>query len=741
MQQVKDTNIIEVEDPLAALQKIAIYHRSQYPIPVFGITGSNGKTIVKEWMFQLLQEDKRIVRSPRSFNSQIGVPLSVWQMHEKDDIAIFEAGISKKNEMSKLASIIQPTIGVLTNIGDAHDEGFSHREEKLLEKCYLFQHCEVLIYPIILEESIASYIPLSVKRFSWGHNEKATLYVKEIHVDGGHTKITFVYQKQSFFCFLPFVNNMSVSNAVTCIACLLYIEYPISKIIERIQLLTSLEMRMEIKKGVYDCVFINDSYNNDWVGLTSALDYLQYQFKGDEQVLILSDMIHTGMDTEILYQKIACEIKQRKIMQLIAIGEEWKSYAYLFSFLSAYFYTDVDEFFRSQKLLSFQKKAILIKGERRFQFERISSWLEIKKHHTIAYIRLDIALHNLNQFKDKLLPQTKIMAMVKSDSYGSGSQEWVRFLQKEQIDYVGVAYADEGVALRREGIRVPIMVMNTATDSFHDVIEFGLEPEIYSIDFLRNIIHYLTHQGVNKFPIHIKLNTGMNRLGIDTHEVDHLIQELSNTNTVLVRSIFTHLVGGASKECNDFMQCQVQLFDMYSRQIKSALPYPCMTHIANSFIVSRCPDLQYDMVRLGIGLFGEGDTDLHLQPVMQLFTTITQIRWIKANETVSYERSGRVAKDTRVATICIGYGDGYPRQLSNRVGKVWIHNAFAPIIGNICMDMMMIDVTHIPEAKEGDTVELFGDYISLSDIASWANTIPYEILTRIQQRVKKIYVY
>ena len=746
-----------VPSSLKALQILASIHRAGFDYPVIGITGSNGKTIVKEWLYQLLNPDYNIVRSPRSYNSQIGVPLSVWQMTAEHTLAIFEAGISTSREMPALAGVIQPTIGILTSIGEAHNGGFVDIKQKILEKLQLFAICKYLIYcresiddHMDIEEIKSNLFQQNITLFSWSRETNATLKVLAEMKSENTTQVFFTYKNNNYSISIPFTDKASLDNAITCICTLFLLEIPFETIQERISQLQPLEMRLQLKKGINNCHVLNDSYSNDLSSLSIALDYLQQQAGNNPTTVIISDIPQSGMHEEVLYHVVANELEQRNIHRLIGIGKSITEHQAVFdeSVPERSFYLTTDDFLneytgKSLAERKFQNEYILLKGARIFSFERINNWLEQKVHQTVMEINLTAMVHNLKEYQQKLLPSTKLMAMVKAFSYGSGSVEVARLLQFYKVDYLAVAYADEGVELRLGGITLPIMVMNVDEAGFDALLEHNLEPEIYSFSIYHSFHEYLLKQGITKFPVHIKLNTGMNRLGFDPEEVELLGKQLAKHNTMLVKSVFSHLVGSESAEFDDFTQHQASLFETAVGTLQTYLNYSFIKHIANSSGIFRHPNFQYDMVRLGIGLYGvdsAGGNDINLIPVATLKSTIAQIRNVKEGETVSYNRRGVLKRDSIIATIRIGYADGYSRRLGNGIGSVYINGQLAPVVGTVCMDMLMIDITDIPKVKEGDSVELFGTNLPIQQVAKWSETIPYEVMTGISQRVKRVYV-
>jgi alanine racemase len=735
------------------LHDLAASHRQQFSIPVIGITGSNGKTIVKEWLYQLLQQDHNIVRSPRSYNSQIGVPLSVWQMNTQHTLGIFEAGISTVGEMEKLADVIQPTIGVLTNIADAHSEGFTNDREKALEKAKLFAHVNTLIFGREALQNHLSpdgedklFFPNIAAFFSWSRESDATLKIVSEEKNEKQTIISAKYREENISIAIPFTDRISIDNAITCWCVLLQMNYAENVIRERMLLLEPVEMRMQLKKAINNCYLLNDSYSNDLSSLDLAIDYLQQQAGNQNTTLVLSDILQSGQYEEALYRDIAAQLAVRGIHRLIGIGPAISKYQFVFAGLDSLqssFYYSTEDFLQQTSTQYFANEYILLKGARVFAFERISAWLEQKLHQTVMEINLSAMIHNLKEYQQQLKPTTKLMAMVKAFSYGSGSAEVARILQFHKVEYLAVAYADEGVELRKAGISLPIMVMNADEATFDALVTYDLEPEIYSFPIYHAFHHYLGRQAIQQFPVHIKFNTGMNRLGFEVADAKTLAQILKQNHTMAVKTVFSHLVASEDAEHDGFTQQQVQLFEEACTMLQNEIGYSFIKHIANTAAIFRRPEYQFDMVRLGIGLYGVDSADGHglsLQTVATLKSTIAQIRKIKAGDTVGYGRKGQVERDSLIATVRIGYADGYGRELGNGHGKMYVNGHLAPVIGNVCMDMTMIDITDMPGIKEGDIVEIFGKHLPVQQLAQWAGTIAYEVMTGISQRVKRVYM-
>lgn len=747
-----EANFIWVTEVLEALQKLASFHRNYFLIPVIGITGSNGKTIVKEWLYQLLQQDHHIVRSPRSYNSQIGVPLSVWQIHEQHTLGIFEAGISTVNEMQQLAAVIQPTMGVFTNLSGVHNEGFADNRQKALEKAILFANVQSLVFcretlqPFLLPDSAdRELFAGNTQFFSWSRKEDALLQILSEEKKQQQTFITARYQGHNISVLIPFTDQVSINNAITCWCVLLQMGYTEKWISEKMRQLLPVDMRMQLKKGINNCYLLNDSYSNDTASLTLAMDYLQQQAGTQRTTLILSDILQSGEDEKNLYSDIAAQLSARGINRLIGIGPSIIRHGSVFAgnSFSVDLYNSTDAFIQQAGTHQFKDEYILLKGARVFEFERISHWLEQKVHQTIMEINLSAMIHNLKAYQQFLKPATKLMAMVKAFSYGSGSAEVARVLQFHKVDYLAVAYADEGVDLRKAGISLPIMVMNTDEAGFDALINYNLEPEIYSFPMYHAFHTYLDQQAIQQFPVHIKFNTGMNRLGFEVSDATALANLLKKNTTMAVRSVFSHLVASETAEHDEFTKLQVQLFEEACTVMHTRLGYSFIRHIANSASIFRNPHHQFDMVRLGIGLYGVDSAEgksISLETVTTLKSTIAQLRRVKAGDTVGYNRRGKLTRDSVIATVRIGYADGYNRRLGNGIGQMFVNGILAPVIGNVCMDMTMIDVTDVADVKEGDLVEIFGKYLPVQQVAHWSETIAYEVLTGISQRVKRVYL-
>ena len=737
-ENLKDkANFLLVENSLAALQEFAAYYRNLYQFPIIGVTGSNGKTIVKEWLNFLLNPDYTIIRSPKSYNSQVGVPLSVISINEKHNLGIFEAGISTRNEMEKLEKIIRPTIGILTNIGTAHDEGFDNLGEKIKEKLKLFVHSEILIYN--KNKTVEAFLNSKIKTFSWSCKEETADVFIKIKPILDKTVLEIDYLDSKFDIKIPFQDDASIENAIHCLMVLLYLKYDFETIEHRMELLFPVEMRLKVKNGIHNSTLIDDSYSSDFQSLKIALDFLESQKQYKKKTVILSDIFQSGLTNEELYSKVSQLILSNKINKVICIGETISEYKN--KFINCTTFKNTEAFISEFDSLNFGDETILIKGARVFEFEKIVALLEEKTHETVLEINLNAISHNLNFYKSKLKPTTKMMVMVKAFGYGNGGFEIAKLLEHHNVDYLGVAFADEGIALKNSGIKMPIMVLNPETTSFSAIIQHQLEPEIYSLKGLNSFLQLAKQKKLNAFPIHIKLDTGMHRLGFEEENIADLISVLKDNKYVKVTSILSHMATSDALEHLDFALSQIDLFEKLSSKIISELQINPIRHILNTSGISNFSQAQYDMVRLGIGLYGvsnDANEQRFLENVGTLKSIISQIRTIEKGESVGYGRRFVAQKTSIIATIPIGYADGISRHWGNGLGFVMINNQKAPIIGSICMDMLMVDITDL-KCQEGDEVVLFGTNPTVSFIAEKLETIPYEILTSISQRVKRVF--
>ncbi|MBC7921437.1 MAG: bifunctional UDP-N-acetylmuramoyl-tripeptide:D-alanyl-D-alanine ligase/alanine racemase [Ferruginibacter sp.] len=745
LDELTDGHVVVVANSIVALQQIAAHHRAQFRIPVVGITGSNGKTIVKEWLAQLLGVDNRIIKSPKSYNSQVGVPLSVWLMNNAHTLGIFEAGISLPGEMARLQAVIQPTAGIFTNLGSAHDEGFGSRQQKTAEKMRLFDGCETLVYcrdHAEIEAAVQQQLthrPASFRPFAWSRHQEADLRVTEVAKTQSHTQLMVQSGPQTHSLSVPFVDDASLENALHCIAFLTFLGVDPTEMQRRLQLLRPVAMRLELKEGTHGCYLIDDTYNNDLAGLTMALDFLNLQQQRPRKVLILSDVLESGLPETDLYPRLAELVRDKGVNALIGVGEELSRNRRFFP-PDSQFFDSTQHLLDAGPVTELRDSVVLVKGARKFSFERIIARLVQKTHGTVLEVNLDALSHNLNHYRSALGNDTKIMVMVKAFAYGSGSAEVAGLLQFHRVDYLAVAYADEGVALRERGIRLPIMVLNPAEESFPKLTAYGLEPEIYSFRILDQFLRYLTISRQTSL-VHLKFDTGMHRLGFEPADFPSLVRILKATDRVTIATVFTHLAAADEPRHRAFTLHQLSLFEQGAAELERALGYPLFRHALNSAGIVRFPQFKMDMVRLGIGLYGVSaypEDQAQLRPVGTLKTVISQIKPLKAGETVGYGRKGVAYADTTVATIAIGYADGYDRRFGNGVGKVLVNGTRCPTIGNVCMDMTMVDITHV-RAEEGDEVIIFGEGLSIRELAQAIGTIPYEILTNVGERVKRVF--
>ncbi len=730
-----DANIILVGNSIKALQTISQRHRQLFRYPVIAITGSNGKTIVKEWLYHLISPYRNTMKSPKSYNSQIGVPLSVWQMNKHHKLGIFEAGISTTDEMTNLQKVIQPTIGIFTNVGSAHDEGFADKSESIAEKLILFKSCDQLIY-CKDHEAIHQQVKNSgVPSLSWSCTSEADITV-HLQKQVGQSSLLITYQNTSFDCTLPFVDKASIENIMHCISAMLYLGHTANEILAELESLPIVKMRLELKPGINRCQIINDTYNNDLAGLEVALNFLSQQ-SSLERTLILSDILQSGLADEHLYLKVAQLLSSYKIVRFIGVGKKLGHYKALFP-AGSHFFQSTHELISVLDNLDFSKEVILVKGAHPFLFEQVTARLTQKIHETVLEIDLNALTHNLNYYRQQLSPNTLMMVMVKAMAYGSGGNEIAHLLAYHKVDYLGVAYVDEGVNLRKGGIDTPIMVMNTSPDGFDSILSYGLEPEIYSMSLLAQLIEFLDGKAIN---IHLKIDSGMRRLGFHKNEINELVNLLKANPNINIKSIFSHLVGSDEAIHNEFSEQQVDTLNRIYNQVSKGLNTSPMKHILNSSGILRFPEYHFDMVRLGIGLYGI-DSNLQYQdqllPISTLKTTISQINEVKKGETIGYGRKGRANEDLIIATIAIGYADGFSRAFGNGVGEVIINGKIAPVIGNVCMDMTMVNITGI-DTMVGDEVVIFGDQMPITTLADRLATIPYEILTNVSERVKRVY--
>ena len=737
-ESMKDANFLIVPSPLAALQRLAERHRDEFNVPIVGITGSNGKTMVKEWLYQLLLPSQKIVRSPRSYNSQIGVPLSVWLLNEQTEVGIFEAGISQPGEMFALRDIIQPTIGVLTTLGPAHQENFRSMEEKCMEKLELMHDTEAMVYPSdndIVSRCIRR-MNYKGEKISWSMcDEQAAFFVKEVK----GMRITYIWQGEENCYTIPFIDEASIENSITCAAVALYMGVTPSQLADRMPKLEPVAMRLEVKPGQRGCVIINDSYNNDVNSLDIALDFMNRR-EATKKTLVLSDIYQSGTAPEALYTQVSELAMKRGIDKFIGIGPELSAQADKIQIADKAFFADVPHFLSSEAFTGLRNELILLKGARNFGFDQITELLEQKVHETILEVNLNAVVDNLNYFRSFLKPDTKMVCMIKADAYGAGAIEIAKTLQDQRVDYLAVAVADEGVTLRKAGITSNIMIMNPEMTAFKTMFDYDLEPEVYSFRLLDALIKAARKEGITGWPVHIKFDTGMHRLGFDpVDDIYKLVDRLKHQTAIIPRSVFSHFVGSDSDGFDDFSAQQFALFQEGSEKLQAAFSHRILRHMDNSAGIEHFPERQMDMCRLGIGLYGVDPRDNHiLHTVSTLKTTILQLRHVPKGETVGYSRKGKIERDSVIAAIPIGYADGLNRHLGNRNCYCLVKGQKAEYVGNICMDVAMIDVTDIP-CVEGDQVEIFGEHLPVTVLSDTLDTIPYEILTGVSNRVKRVY--
>ena len=748
-------NFLKVSSPLAALQRLAERHRDEFNIPVVGITGSNGKTWVKEWLYQILMPSMKVTRSPKSYNSQIGVPLSVWLLNEQTKVALFEAGISEPGEMLALRDIIQPSIGVLTSLGSAHQENFRSLDEKCMEKLQLFHDTEVMIYPSD-DDTVSRCVRRSQykgERIGWSrYSEKAPMYVRRIeksHTSSLKSQISYIYKGVEGGYEIPFIDEASIENSITCVTVALYLGLSPEEIAERMSQLEPIAMRLEVKEGQRGLTLINDSYNSDVNSLDIALDFMNRRIENKSQssafntqvkkTLILSDIYQTGESSTELYREVSDLILKRGVDRFIGIGPEISSQASQIEIGQKWFFDNVEQFLQSNLFRSLNHEIVLLKGARPFGFERITELLEQKVHETILEVDLNAVVDNLNYFRSFLKPETKMVCMIKADAYGAGAVEIAKTLQDHRVDYLAVAVADEGVTLRNAGITQNIIVMNPEMSSFKTLFDYDLEPEVYSFRLMDALVKAARAQGITGWPVHLKLDTGMHRLGFDSSQIDELIERLKQQSAIIPRSVFSHFVGSDSDDFDNFSATQFRVFDEGSKKIQAAFSHKILRHMDNSAGIEHFPERQMDMCRLGIGLYGvDPRTNNMLSTVSTLKTTILQLRRVPKEETVGYSRKGKLDRDSIIAAIPIGYADGLNRRLGNRHCYCLVNGQKAEYVGNICMDVALIDVTDIP-CEEGDSVEIFGKNLPVTVLSDVLETIPYEVLTSVSNRVKRVY--
>lgn len=741
-----DANFLKVTDVLSALQRLAERHRDEFDIPVVGITGSNGKTMVKEWLYQLLSPSMTVTRSPRSYNSQIGVPLSVWLLNENTQVALLEAGISEVGEMDALQDIIQPTIGVLTSLGAPHQENFRSLEEKCMEKLMLFKNASFIAYNT--DDAVVSRCvrrsSFKASKIGWSReNPSEALYINNVSSGTDATTILYVYKGKEASYRLPFIDEASVECSFACAAIALHLGITAEQLDERMATLDPVAMRLEVKEGIHGCTLINDTYNSDINSLDIALDFMNRRpdQNGQRRTLILSDIYQSGETQQRLYEKVSELALNRGVQKFIGIGSVLKANASAIHVPECHFFEDVQSFVDSDVFRSLHDELILVKGSRAFGFDYIAELLEQKVHETILEVNLNALVDNFNYYRSLMKPETKLVCMVKADAYGAGAVEVSKTLQDHRVDYLAVAVADEGVTLRKNGITCNIIIMNPEMTAFKTMFDYDLEPEVYSFRLMDALIRAAEKEGITNYPVHIKLDTGMHRLGFDPDkDIDEVINRLKNQNAIIPRSVFSHFVGSDSDGLDDFSASQFEKFQWAADKLQAAFGHKILRHIANSAGIEHFPERQLDMCRLGIGLYGVNPRNNNMiNNVSTLKTTILQMRTVPADETVGYSRKGKLSQDSVIASIPIGYADGLDRHLGNGRGYCMVNGCKAPYVGNICMDVAMIDVTGI-NCKEGDMVEIFGNSLPVTVLSDALDTIPYEVLTSVSNRVKRIYL-
>ncbi|MBQ7489375.1 MAG: bifunctional UDP-N-acetylmuramoyl-tripeptide:D-alanyl-D-alanine ligase/alanine racemase [Bacteroidales bacterium] len=744
--EFSNCNFIQVADAVVAMQQIAAAHREQFSIPVVGITGSNGKTIVKEWLSTMLAGEFNVVRNPNSYNSQIGVPFSVWQIEPEHNFAIFEAGISQPGEMSALEKVIKPTIGILTNIGSAHSQFFKNDEEKLHEKLKLFTNCRQLIFcadHLLVENTLKNPEFSEIEKISWGKSESAFYRITSQESIGDHTKIEINGQ----LIEIPFNDPASCENAMHCVALLLHLGYSNQFINKHLANLSAMYMRMELKEAVNDSILINDTYSIDFSSLRIAVNFLNQQKQYSRKSLILSDFEQAGELTGENCEEIATILKTNNFSRFIAVGDRFYANRQYFKEklqIETFFFKKTGDLINQLPEIKFYREAILVKGARSYRFERVVERLLMRTHQTVLNVSLPAIIQNLNYYRSFLKPGCKMVAMVKAQSYGLGDAELINELQFHNIDYLAVAYGDEGVNLRRRNIKTPIIVLGAEAHSFDTLVKYDLEPEIFNFHYLKKLIDTLSfYPDIKQFKIHIKLDTGMHRLGFDEYNLPELIKMVKSEKRLRIASIFSHLAAAEDESEDDFTRGQIALFERMSSTIMSAFDYPILRHILNTAGITRFPEAQFDMVRLGIGLYGFSGVGAdwgHLQNVATLKTIITQIKIVNPGETVGYNRSEKLDSYTKIGIIPIGYADGFFREFGCGRGRIYVKGKYARTIGKICMDMCMVDLSEIENVHVGDEAIVYGEENRIDDLAAAVGKIPYELLTSISRRVPRIYI-
>ena len=746
IQAMREANFLRVTSTLDAMQAIATYHRRRFDIPIIGITGSRGKTTVKEWLYQLLKEDYHIVRSPRSYNSQIGVPLSLWDIDDNTDLAIIEAGISKTGEMARLQAMIRPTIGVITNIGSEHNDGFASMQEKVEEKAKILTSCESIVY-CADDELVATTIdPILyvAQDVAWSRSDDSkSLYVSNIVKRENRSMMECVHDGSTFVLDVPFTSDRDLENVSTCVSVMLYLGMSLSTVAERVKKLTPVGTRINVIEGVNECTIIADGYTSDYNSLSPALDFMLRRCNPQQHTtVILSDLMPEAFSEDELYIRVSELLRSKGITRLIGIGPDMCRYSKYFNSSRDLFFESTAQFLENMSQGDFDNETVLVKGSSMFEFFQIVEMLEVRRHQTVEEIDLNALAHNFKFLKSKLNFNTKTVAMVKASGYGTGSYEIAKTLQDCGATYLAVAVQDEGVDLRKAGITLPIIVLNPSTVNYKAMFDRYLEPEVYSIEEARQLIKEGRKYGAKNFPVHIKIDSGMHRLGFTLEQLPQLVELLLSQDVIMPVSVFSHLCVADEPEQDDFTREQVEYFDICATQLQASFSHNILRHILNTTGIVRFPEYQMDMVRMGVGLYGiktvdDGSED-GLLPVAELRAIVISIKQWEAGTRVGYGRRGLLEHDARIATVSVGYADGMDRHFGNGAIKVWVNGTMCPTVGNICMDACMIDVTNAT-CEVGDKVEIFGNHTPIEQLSDVRGTIPYEILTSISPRVKRVY--
>lgn len=744
MAGIEDAEFLIVPDTVEALRKVS---RTLPPRPdcTVAITGSHGKTTLKEWLFQLLEPLAGVSRSPRSYNSRIGVPLSLWEINDDTEIAIIEAGVSCEGEMQPLAELIDPDVVIITDIGPEHDAGFTSRESKAAEKALLARgpRVKTVIYDADIELVARSLKDVEAHRFTVSSESKDAdvVITATVPTSDGKTILEYCFKGKNYSLILPFAGAACVANARLALAFMLQAGYKPDIVADRFATLHPIATRLNVSEGVNGCSLIYDSYTSDYGSLLPAIDFLKRRVVvGNDTVLILSDLRHESRGRDA-YSDIARLVKAAGIDRFIGVGPELTAHQHLFPD-SSRFFPSTDALLDSLSPSDFLCCSILLKGAPEYGFDRIFEMLEARKHETVLEVNLDAVVKNYNYFRSFLPPATGLIAMVKASGYGAGSFEIARTMQAQGASYLAVAVLDEGMELRRGGITMPIIVMNPKVVNYRSMFAYQLEPEVYSLEMLRDVIREAEKNDVSRYPVHIKLDTGMHRTGFTEEELPAVMDMINAQTHIDIRSVFSHLATADALDMDEYTLAQFDRFERYTQYMLSRSGKPFLRHILNSAGIIRFPQYHYDLCRLGIGLYGLNtlppEIEKPLATVSTLRTVIINLRHWSKGECIGYGRRGQLLRDSDIATIPIGYADGMNRHFGNGAIKVLVNGKEAPTIGNICMDACMIDVTGI-ECAVGDSVEIFGPNLSIQRLADLLGTIPYEIATSVSPRVKRIY--